>query len=103
MRKHYSHNHPAVMAWTPEHEAAKNRGQQLEHAVLKYALEKEMHRNTRLRKLGVRFRAVTGLVTILIAGLTFDQLEKQGEPPVFAFFILIFGCLTLVSCMKYGE
>ena len=103
MRKHYSHNHPAVMAWTPEHEAAKRRGQQLEHAVLKYALEEQMNRNEHLRKWGIRFRAITGLVTILAAFFTFDQLEKQGEPPVFAFFLLIFGCLTLVSCMRNGE
>lgn len=97
MRKHYSHHHPAVMAWTPEHEAAKNRVTKANKAPLKTARQRQ------LQRWGIRFRAVTGLVAIIIAGLTFDQLEKQGEPPVLAFFILIFGCLTLVSCMKYGE
>lgn len=97
MRKHYSHHHPAVMAWTAEHEAAKNRVTKANKTPLKTARQRQ------LQRWGIRFRAVTGLVAIIIAGLTFDQLEKQGEPPVFAFFILIFGCLTLVSCMKYGE
>lgn len=70
-RKHYSPNHPAVIAWREQghyHELSLAERRQ---AVLD-------RRGVRSNGNGVRHRALLGLVSIIASGFVFDHAETAG-------------------------
>lgn len=100
MRKHYSHNHPAVQAWTADDETKKRQAELMEPHIAKWEKRRKAARQRRLAQWGVRFRATTGLATIIVAGLEFDRATREGDPLFFAFFLVAAGGMMLLTCIS---
>lgn len=117
-RKHWSHDHPAVMSWHGDREMARRRGEMLEPHVVRWYEERDSELSLAERRQAVvdrmpvrrrdtvKWQALVGLSAMLGSGFVFDHAQEvDGDWWLVCVLMLVGGGCLLVDAVRrsHGE
>jgi len=88
MRKNWSHNHPAVTAWTYKNEMARRRGEALEPAMIRW------ERARKRRALASRIETTVGFL-LLLGSLFVASWMAENDAPAWVSIPTFFSMIGL--------